>query len=143
MADLDRALRIASDAHRGQKDRYGDPYILHPLRVMLRCRSESERLVALLHDVVEKSERTFDDLNREGFASEVIAAVERLTKRHGEPYLDYIVRAREDALARAVKQADLQDHMDALLARDRVPEASERMKRYREAMRLLLQEEEN
>ncbi|MGB2908369.1 MAG: hypothetical protein WBB73_14800 [Candidatus Aminicenantaceae bacterium] len=143
MADLDRALRIASDAHRGQKDRYGDPYILHPLRVMLHCRSESERLVALLHDVVEKSERTFDDLNREGFASEVIAAVERLTKRPGEPYLDYIVRAREDALARAVKQADLQDHMDALLARGRVPVASERMKRYLEAMRLLLQEEEN
>ncbi|MFA9454856.1 MAG: GTP pyrophosphokinase [Candidatus Aminicenantaceae bacterium] len=143
MADLDRALRIASDAHRGQKDRYGDPYILHPLRVMLHCRSESERLVALLHDVVEKSERTFDDLSREGFASEVIAAVERLTKRPGEPYLDYIVRAREDALARAVKQADLQDHMDAILARGRVPEASERMKRYREAMHLLLQEEGN
>ena len=110
---------------------------------MLRCRSESERIVALLHDVVEKSERTFDDLDREGFASDVIAAVERLTKRPGEPYLEYIVRAREDDLARAVKQADLQDHMDAILARGQVPEASERMKRYREAMCMLLQEEEN
>ena len=138
MADLDRALQVATEAHRGQKDRYGDPFILHPLRVMLRCRTEDEKIVALLHDVVEKSERTLGDLNRDGFSSEVIAAVEGLTKREGEPYLDYIVRARENALARAVKQADLQDHMDAVLDRGPMRDTPERMARYRQGMRLLL-----
>jgi (p)ppGpp synthase/HD superfamily hydrolase len=110
---------------------------------MLRCRTENEKVVALLHDVVEKSDRTFDELRREGFAPEVIAAVERLTKREGEPYLDYIVRARENPLARAVKQADLQDHVDVILDLGRADEDPERMRRYQEAMRVLHGEQRN
>jgi (p)ppGpp synthase/HD superfamily hydrolase len=143
MSDLDRALRVAAEAHRGQKDRNGDPFLLHPLRVMLRCRSENERIVALLHDVVEKSGWTFEDLEREGFAADVICAVEGLTRREGEPYLEYILRARATALAREVKRADLQDHMDAILARGPTQDSSERMERYRQAMRCLLQGEAN
>ena len=143
MEDLDRALRVATEAHRGQKDRYGDPFLLHPLRVMLRCRTEEERIVALLHDVVEKSAWTLDDLKRQGFSAEVIAAVEDLTKREGEPYLEYITRARGGTLAREVKRADLQDHMDAIRERGPTGDASGRMARYRQAMRLLLRGEAN
>lgn len=140
MADLDKALQIACEAHRGQKDRYGQPFILHPLRVMLRCELESEKIVALLHDVVERSGRSFDELRGDGFTEAIVAAVERLTKLEGEPYLEYIVRARGDSLARAVKRADLQDHMDVISARGPAAGSAERLARYRQAMRALLQE---
>ena len=140
MADLDKALQIASKAHHGQKDRYGQPFILHPLRVMMRCELENEKIVALLHDVVERSDRSFDDLRGYGFAEAIVAAVERLTKLEGEPYLEYISRARGDSLARAVKRADLQDHMDAISAREPEADSADRLARYRQAMQALLQE---
>jgi len=140
MADLDKALQIACDAHRGQKDRYGEPFILHPLRVMMRCELENEQIVALLHDVVERSDRSIEDLRGYGFAEAIVAAVERLTKHEGEPYLEYIARARGDSLARAVKQADLQDHMDVISARGTAADSAERLARYRQAMQALLQE---
>jgi (p)ppGpp synthase/HD superfamily hydrolase len=137
MADLEKALELASRAHRGQKDRFGEPFILHPLRVMLRCGSETERVVALLHDVVERSDLSPDDLREEGFAEPVVAAVERLTKREGEPYLDYIARVRGDTLASAVKRADLQDHIDAIYSRETAVDSAERLARYRHALALL------
>jgi len=143
MADLDRALQIASEAHRGQKDRHGEPFILHPLRVMLRCDHETEKIVALLHDVVERSDRSFDDLRGDGFAEAIVAAVERLTKRAGEPYLEYIARTRGDSLAKTVKRADLQDHIDVIAARGPADDAAERLARYRQAMLALLRDEEN
>lgn len=143
MADLDRALQIASEAHRGQKDRHGEPFILHPLRVMLRCDLEAEKIVALLHDVVERSDRSFDDLRGDGFAEAIVAAVERLTKRAGEPYLEYIARTRGDSLAKTVKRADLQDHMDVIAARGPADDAAERLARYRQAMQALLRDEGN
>ena len=86
MATLERALEIAAEAHRGQLDRTGEPYLLHPIRVMLRVRDESERLVALLHDVVEDNEAwTLDRLRAEGFPDEVVEAVDRLTRRRASP----------------------------------------------------------
>ena len=143
MEDLDRALETALDAHRGQKDRYGEPFILHPVRVMLRCALDDEKIVALLHDVVERGGRSLGDLKREGFADAIIAAVDHLTRRKGEPYLDAIARARENALARAVKQADLQDHMDAIHARMPGGDTVERLARYRRAMQALLADDRN
>ncbi len=110
---------------------------------MLRCDSETERIVALLHDVVERSDRSFDDLRGDGFVEVIVAAVERLTKHAGEPYLDYIARVRGDGLARAVKRADLQDHMDVIYARGPADDAGERLARYRQAMLALLRDEEN
>ena len=64
---LERAISIAVEAHRGQKDRYGAPYILHPLRVMGRLEAPTEQTVAILHNVVEDTDWTFEDLQREGF----------------------------------------------------------------------------
>jgi len=76
MATLERAIAIAAAAHAGQVDKAGQPYILHPLRVMLRVATEHERIAAVLHDVVEDTDVTLHTLAAEGFAPEVIAAVE-------------------------------------------------------------------
>jgi (p)ppGpp synthase/HD superfamily hydrolase len=137
MADLDEALQIATKAHRGQKDRYGFPFILHPLRVMLRLDTEDEKIVALLHDVLEKSPWTIGDLRHAGFGEKLVAAVDSLTKQAGEAYLDYIDRVSQNVLAKRVKQADLQDHIDLIIDRGCHESEKPRLLRYREAMRTL------
>lgn len=84
MSTLDKAIRIAARAHEGQQDRYGAPYFLHPLRVMARVTTDEERMAAILHDVIEDSEWTLDDLRKEDFAVVVLQAVDDLTRRDGE-----------------------------------------------------------
>lgn len=86
MSDLDKALQLAVTIHTGQKDRYGRPYILHPLRVMMKVKTDQEKIVAILHDVIEDSDLEEKDLAREGFSSEIVAAVGCLSKRDGEAY---------------------------------------------------------
>lgn len=112
MATLERAIAIAAAAHAGQVDKGGEPYILHPLRVMLRMQSGPERIVAVLHDVVEDSDVTLEILGAEGFSPEVLAAVDALTKRRGESRLDAARRAKNDRIALAVKLADNAENMD-------------------------------
>jgi (p)ppGpp synthase/HD superfamily hydrolase len=112
MTPLQSALEIAVGAHHGQTDRYGAPYILHPLRVMERVETETEKIVAVLHDVVEDTKWTFDDLRKKGFGDEIIQALDCLTKREGEPYEDFVNRSAANPLARRVKLADLEDNMD-------------------------------
>lgn len=110
--DLERAIEIAVEAYAGQTDKAGATYIRHPLRVMERMDSEIERVVAVLHDVVEDSEYTFAEIEQE-FDEEVRAAVDALTKRDNEDYLDdFIPRAAEKDIARTVKRADIEDNMD-------------------------------
>ncbi len=127
---LDRAIEIAERAHRGQNDRYGAPYILHPLRVMQRMDTELQKIVAVLHDVVEDSEWTLDALREVGFSEEVVEAVDRLSKRDKEPYPEYIERVARNGLAVKVKIADLEDNMDVR----RIPELTQkdaaRLQRY-------------
>ena len=112
MATLDQAIQIAAKVHQGQKDNYGIPYILHPIRVMMRVNSETEKIVAILHDVVEDSDLTLVDLKNEGFSSDIIDAVDALSKRDGEAYDDYINRTTFNQIAIKVKLADLEDNMD-------------------------------
>jgi len=112
MATLDCAIQIAAQAHKGQKDKYDAPYILHPIRVMMRVKSEIEKIVAILHDVIEDSDLTLDDLKNEGFSTEVVEAVDALSKRDGEAYDDYINRTTLNKIAINVKLADLEDNMD-------------------------------
>lgn len=112
MSDLDKAVAIAARAHAGQSDKYGQPYILHPIRVMMRMRTGKERIVAMLHDVVEDSDVSSDDLRTEGFSGEVIEAVILLTKGPDQSYTDYVTRLAHNPLARAVKLSDLEDNMD-------------------------------
>jgi (p)ppGpp synthase/HD superfamily hydrolase len=109
---LDRAIEIAVDAHAGQTDKAGEPYILHPLRVMLRMGTEDERIVAVLHDVVEDCPRyPIERLKVAGFSPEVIRAIEAVTRAPNESYDEFIQRAAKNPLACAVKRADLIDNL--------------------------------
>lgn len=138
MSTLQRAIEIAVEAHRGQSGRGGEPYILHPLRLMLQMTTEATRMVAVLHDVVEDNrEWTLERLRAEGFARAIVEAVDALTRREGEAYLEFARRAGAHPLSRPVKLADLRDNMDMtrlplLAARDH-----ERLERYHAAWRLL------
>ena len=137
---LERAIAIAAEAHAGQKDRAGAPYILHPIRLMIQMDSEDAMMAAVLHDVVENSTWTLDDLRKEGFSNEVLNAVDSLTHRdkEGEDYWDYIQRAKSDPIALKVKLADLEDNLNP----DRLNEITEkdekRFDRYRKAQEMLL-----
>lgn len=137
MSDLDTALAIAVEAHRGQVDKAGQPYILHPLRVMARLATPEERLVAVLHDVVEDSPTTLDDLRAAGFDEAVVRAVDFLTRREDESYEAFIERVDGDTLARRVKLADLEDNMTLTRLRELDERAVERLGRYMRAYRRL------
>ncbi len=112
MSTLERAISLAAQAHAGQVDKAGQPYILHPLRVMLRVSTEEERIAAILHDVVEDTSITLEQLAEEGFSPTVVAAVEALTKRPGESRMEAAARAAENRVARTVKLADNAENMD-------------------------------
>src|SRR4051812_45045384 len=112
MATLERAIQIAAAAHAGQVDKAGQPYILHPLRIMLAVKTTDERIAAVLHDVVEDTSITPAELAAEGFSADVIDAVDALTKRHGEDRLTAARRAAANPVARVVKLADNTDNMD-------------------------------
>ena len=99
-------------AHRGQRQRNSLPYVLHPLTLMLGMDSLPAKIVAVLHDAVEDSEWTLDQLEAEGFPPEILAAIDCLTHQPEEPYEAYIDRLSHNALARQVKLADLRDNMD-------------------------------
>jgi hypothetical protein len=133
MANLEAAIRIAAAAHDGQKDKQGLPYILHPLRVMLDVSGEQAQIVAVLHDVVEDTQVTFGDLGHEGFSEAILAALQLVTHDKATPYADYVVRCKQDPIARQVKLADLRDNSSLsrlLLRPTRLEGDSARMHRY-------------
>ncbi len=110
MSTLERAIELAAHHHAGQCDKSGQPYILHPLRVMMACGSTNAKIVAVLHDTLEDTALTEADLRREGFSAEIIAGVLGVTHREDESYADYVIRAARLELAREVKLADLADN---------------------------------
>ena len=112
MATLERAIELAVQAHRGQMDKAGRPYILHPLHLMQQFEDQEAMIVAVLHDSVEDSDLTLETLAREGFSSNILAAVDAITHREGEAYNDYIKRVQTHPIARLVKLADLEHNMD-------------------------------
>lgn len=130
---FEKAIGIAVAAHQGLKDRYGAPYILHPLRVMARVQTTREKTVAILHDVVEDTNWTFERLRKEGFPEEIISALDCLTKRDKEPYEELVKRAADNPLARRVKIADLEDNMDIRRMAEVTDEAKARLARYLKA----------
>lgn len=113
MATLEKALEIAINAHKGQKDKAGMEYILHPIRVMLRGETEIEKICGILHDVIEDSNLTFEDLRNEGFSEEVISVLKLLTKEsENEDYDKFIERVKQNPIAVKVKINDLLDNLD-------------------------------
>ena len=112
MATLERAIEIAVEAHKGQKDKAGNPYILHPLRLMFQMKTDNERMAAVLHDVVEDSDWTLDDLRKENFDNEVIDAVNLLTRDDNDSYEEFVQKAASNPISKAVKIADITDNLD-------------------------------
>jgi len=108
-----KAIRIAYNAHKDVMDHSGIPYILHPVHLAEQMTDEYTTITALLHDVVEDTDITLDDLRREGFPGEVLEAIGLLTHEKGVPYLEYVSAIKENPIARAVKLADLRHNMDA------------------------------
>jgi (p)ppGpp synthase/HD superfamily hydrolase len=134
---LAHAIRLAAEAHEGQLDKAGQPYVLHVLRVMFACQSPDAQIAAALHDVVEDTDWTLDDLRREGFSAQVVEIVDALTRRDGEDYFDFARRAAATPLSREVKRADLLDNMDIRRISSPSEKDWERLKRYRKALDMI------
>lgn len=144
MSTLETAIEIAVAAHKGQVDKRGEPYILHPLAVMLICGNpligplspqqlRDAQIVGVLHDVIEDTDITLADLANKGFSPIVIAALDGVTRREGEPYSKFIDRAKAHPISRHVKVADLSHN----LGKERVtgdPNEEDRRIRYRAAL---------
>lgn len=113
MPTIERAREIATEAHAGQRDKAGADYVTHPLRVAAAVEGETRKIVALLHDVVEDNPAwPLSRLEAEGFSTDILAAVDAMTRREDEDYFDFVRRAAADPLARRVKIADLRDNSD-------------------------------
>jgi len=141
--NLERAIEIAVEAHKGQSDKAGALYILHPLRVMMSLSTENERVVGVLHDVVEDSKKnkhfnwTFEKLSNEGFSEKIIEALRSITKVDGETYEEFIVRACVNPLGRRVKIADVTDNMDLTRIENPSEEDFARQEKYKRALSVL------
>lgn len=137
---LEKAIEIAVEAHRGQIDKAGKEYILHPMRVMLRGRNDTEMIVGILHDVIEDTPITIDMLRLEGFSEDILTAIECVTKRRGESYGTFIDRVLTNPLATQVKLYDMEDNMN----RDRIPyptpKDEARFRKYEKYHKVILQQ---
>jgi len=151
--NLEKAIKIAVESHTGQVDKGGNPYILHPLRVMLSPNSEEERIVGVLHDVVEDCEGwTWERLGEQGCSDEIIEALKSVSKTPEEEkqfkkmddpneklghYLEFIKRAKFNKIGRNVKAADIKDNLDISRIDDITHSDINRLNRYKAALKLL------
>ena len=136
---IDQAMAIAVEAYSGQTDKAGKTYILHPLRIMHQMETEAEMVVALLHDVIEDSDFTAQDLLDRGISTDVVEAVEMLTKGKSEDYMDFIDRVKTNPLAARVKKADIEDNINVLRLGKLEANDLERVKKYHKAWHRLTQ----
>jgi len=151
--NLEKAIKIAVEAHTGQVDKGGNPYILHPLRVLLSLNSEEERIVGVLHDVVEDCEGwTWERMGEEGCSDEIIEALKSVSKTPEEEkqfkkmddpnekldhYLEFIKRAKFNKIGRNVKAADIKDNLDISRIDDITESDIDRLNRYKAALKML------
>lgn len=109
---IQTAHEICTEAHKGQVDKVGNPYHLHPERVAARCSTDAETIVALLHDTIEDTDVTPEYLLSRGFPQEIVDGILSVTGREGESYEDFVARAKQNPIGRMVKIHDLEDNMD-------------------------------
>jgi (p)ppGpp synthase/HD superfamily hydrolase len=142
---LEDAIEIAAKAHRGQLDKAGQPYILHPLHVMMQCRhNEDVRIVAVLHDVIEDGVQGYRDfIINTGFRQEIIDALDCLTHDKKEDYFDYISRIKTNSLAKEVKLLDLKHNCDLERLQKVTYIDLKRVAKYKKAINILLDIEED
>ena len=139
MSTLERAIEIATIAHKDQKDKSGAPYIQHITRVMERGKNEAEKICGILHDIVEDTEWTFEQLDDEGFSKEVIEALKLVTKESDdEDYDHFIRRLSQNKLAIAIKLNDLRDNMDITRLNELTNKDKNRLNKYLKAYKTLI-----
>ncbi len=134
---LEKAVNLAAQAHATQRDKYGMPYLMHVMRVAAQVNTVLEKTCAMLHDVVEDTEVTLDDLRREGFPERVLEVVALLTKAKDENYESYVEKVHAHPVARRIKLADLTDNMDLRRIPEVTVEDVARLNKYLRAYRLL------
>ncbi|MCH7974919.1 MAG: GTP pyrophosphokinase [Bacteroidetes bacterium] len=136
---LESAILIAIKAHQNQIDKGGSPYILHPLRIMIKMQTDEEMIVALLHDVMEDSKISLKDISKYEFNKKIMSALKDLTYSTDINYEDYIKKISKNKLARKIKLADLTDNMNL----NRLPSLNkkdfERINKYHKALKYLLE----
>lgn len=134
--EYELAYRLASKAHKGQKDKGGEDYFKHPLTVSNKLSGDKEKVVALLHDVVEDTNVTVNDLKEAGFSDEVVSAVSTITKKAGEDYEKYLNRVKQNPIALRVKIADMEHNSDI----SRIPNPTEKDLKRLEKYKIRLRE---
>ena len=106
-----KAITIACEAHQGQSSINGEPYILHPLRLLIKAKSNEERIIAILHDVIEKSNISLAALKNKGFDQNIISCIDSLSRRRSESYIEYIERLMQNKISVKIKLLDLADNI--------------------------------
>lgn len=133
---IKKAINLAFNAHEGQTDKGGMPYIMHPFYIASKLKEEDEIITALLHDTMEDSKLTKEDLLNEGFSNNIIEAVDTLTRKQND-YFDYINKIKENDLARKIKLLDLKHNMDLTRIERITNEDIKRNKKYKKAIEIL------
>lgn len=137
---LDKAALICVTKHAGQRDKMGCAYFQHPMRVAMRCRTDEEKMVALLHDTIEDTDITAEYLLAEGFPQSVVDGILSVTKREGESYEDFVARTKQNPLGRVVKLHDLEDNLDIFRLTALDADMTARYNKYLAARRFLLED---
>ena len=132
------AIAIANQAHAGQLDKAGKPYISHPLTVMAQMDTLETKIVAVLHDAIEDSDLAIADLVRQGFPKFITDAIAAITKLKGEQYADYILRVKSNAIARQVKIADVTHNMDISRIVNPTEKDFQRLEKYQKVLQELI-----
>jgi (p)ppGpp synthase/HD superfamily hydrolase len=132
-----KALTISFTAHKDQVDKSGMPYVFHPFHLAEQMTDEDTTVVALLHDVVEDTDYTLEDLKNMGFAPQVLEALALMTHTEDVPYLDYVARIRENPIAKAVKLADIAHNSDSTRLDPNDPRIGRWQAKYAAALRVL------
>jgi len=132
-----KAMKLCYEAHKGQVDKTGVPYVFHPFHVAEQMTSEASTIVALLHDVVEDTDYTLDDIAAAGFGKEIVEAVALMTHEDDVPYLDYVAKLKDNPIAREVKLADLAHNSDRSRLGEIDDETKQRLEKYEKAKAIL------
>ena len=132
-----KAMKIAFEAHKNQSDKNGIPYIYHPVHLAEQMDCEDSICVALLHDVVEDTSMTFEELQAEGFSKEIIEALKLLTHDDAVPYLEYVKKIKKNPIATKVKLADLRHNSDLTRLDEVNAKALKRVEKYKDAIKIL------
>ena len=132
-----KAMKLCYEAHKDQVDKTGVPYVFHPFHVAEQMTSEASTIVALLHDMVEDTDYTLDDIAAAGFGKEIVDAVALMTHEDDVPYLDYVANLKDNPIAREVKLADLAHNSDQSRLGEIDEETRQRLEKYKKAIALL------